>query len=108
MPGSGTRCSSYIGVVSTKEPFQKLFNQGMILGEDNEKMSKSRGNVIPADKVLGEYGADAVRLYEMFLGPLEQVKPWNTKRHRRHQPVPFARMATRLARAGRAPSRSPR
>jgi leucyl-tRNA synthetase len=67
-----------IGVVSTKEPFQKLFNQGMILGEDNEKMSKSRGNVIPADKVLGEYGADAVRLYEMFLGPLEQVKPWNT------------------------------
>ena len=67
-----------IGVVSTKEPFQKLFNQGMILGEDNEKMSKSRGNVIPADHVLGAYGADAIRLYEMFLGPLEQVKPWNT------------------------------
>ncbi|NEX13865.1 MAG: leucine--tRNA ligase [Prosthecochloris sp.] len=67
-----------LGVVSTKEPFQKLFNQGMILGEDNEKMSKSRGNVIPADQVLGSYGADAVRLYEMFLGPLEQVKPWNT------------------------------
>jgi leucyl-tRNA synthetase len=67
-----------IGVVSTKEPFRKLFNQGMILGEDNEKMSKSRGNVIPADHVLKRYGADAVRLYEMFLGPLEQVKPWNT------------------------------
>ncbi len=50
----------------------------MILGEDNEKMSKSRGNVIPADHVLKRYGADAVRLYEMFLGPLEQVKPWNT------------------------------
>lgn len=67
-----------LGVVSTKEPFQRLFNQGMILGEDNEKMSKSRGNVIPADHVLNAYGADAVRLYEMFLGPLEQVKPWNT------------------------------
>ncbi|NTW51252.1 MAG: leucine--tRNA ligase [Chlorobiaceae bacterium] len=67
-----------LGVVSTKEPFQRLFNQGMILGEDNEKMSKSRGNVIPADLVLNRYGADAVRLYEMFLGPLEQVKPWNT------------------------------
>jgi len=67
-----------LGVVSTREPFRKLFNQGMILGEDNEKMSKSRGNVIPADHVLQKYGADAVRLYEMFLGPLEQVKPWNT------------------------------
>ncbi|NTV66558.1 MAG: leucine--tRNA ligase [Chlorobaculum sp.] len=67
-----------LGVVSTREPFQRLFNQGMILGEDNEKMSKSRGNVIPADHVLNSYGADAVRLYEMFLGPLEQVKPWNT------------------------------
>jgi leucyl-tRNA synthetase len=67
-----------LGVVSTKEPFQRLFNQGMILGEDNEKMSKSRGNVIPADHVLNTYGADAVRMYEMFLGPLEQVKPWNT------------------------------
>jgi leucyl-tRNA synthetase len=67
-----------LGVVSTKEPFRKLFNQGMILGEDNEKMSKSRGNVIPADHVMQRYGADAVRLYEMFLGPLEQVKPWNT------------------------------
>ena len=67
-----------LGVVTTKEPFRKLFNQGMILGEDNEKMSKSRGNVIPADHVLKRYGADAVRLYEMFLGPLEQVKPWNT------------------------------
>ncbi len=67
-----------LGVVTTKEPFRKLFNQGMILGEDNEKMSKSRGNVIPADHVLERYGADALRLYEMFLCPLEQVKPWTT------------------------------
>ncbi|MBC8042738.1 MAG: leucine--tRNA ligase [Rhizobacter sp.] len=66
------------GLVSTKEPFKKLFNQGIILGEDSEKMSKSRGNVVTADSVLSEYGADTVRLYELFLGPLEQVKPWNT------------------------------
>ncbi len=65
------------GVVSTKEPFQKLVNQGMILGENNEKMSKSRGNVINPDTVVSEYGADALRLYEMFMGPLEQMKPWN-------------------------------
>jgi leucyl-tRNA synthetase len=68
-----------LGLVSTKEPFQKLFNQGMILGEDNEKMSKSRGNVVSVDSLLAEQGADAARLYEMFLGPLDQVKPWNTK-----------------------------
>jgi leucyl-tRNA synthetase len=67
------------GLVSTKEPFQRLFNQGMMLGEDSEKMSKSRGNVVTADSVLEKYGADTVRLYEMFLGPLEQVKPWNTQ-----------------------------
>ena len=65
------------GVVSTPEPFHKLVNQGMILGENNEKMSKSRGNVINPDEVVKEYGADALRLYEMFMGPLEQVKPWS-------------------------------
>jgi len=68
-----------IGVVSSKEPFIKLHNQGMILGEDGEKMSKSRGNVINPDDVVKEYGADSLRLYEMFLGPLEQQKPWNTR-----------------------------
>jgi len=65
------------GVVSMLEPFQKLVNQGMILGANNEKMSKSRGNVINPDTVVNEYGADALRLYEMFMGPLEQMKPWN-------------------------------
>ena len=67
-----------IGAVSSKEPFIKLHNQGMILGEDGEKMSKSRGNVINPDDVVKEYGADSLRLYEMFMGPLEQQKPWNT------------------------------
>ncbi len=67
------------GVVSTKEPFLRLVNQGMILGEDNQKMSKSRGNVINPDKLVLAYGADSVRLYEMFMGPLEMVKPWSTK-----------------------------
>jgi leucyl-tRNA synthetase len=67
-----------IGVVSTPEPFRKLVNQGIILGEDSQKMSKSRGNVVNPDEVLGEYGADVLRLYEMFLGPLEQMKPWST------------------------------
>ncbi len=65
------------GGVSTPEPFQKLVNQGMILGENNEKMSKSRGNVVNPDAVVKEYGADSLRLYEMFMGPLEQSKPWN-------------------------------
>ncbi len=68
-----------IGVVSTPEPFMRLVNQGMILGEDHQKMSKSRGNVINPDDIVREYGADALRLYEMFMGPLEAVKPWNTK-----------------------------
>jgi leucyl-tRNA synthetase len=68
-----------LGHVSTPEPFFKLVNQGLILGEDGQKMSKSRGNVVNPDDVLGEYGADAFRLYEMFMGPLEMVKPWNTK-----------------------------
>jgi leucyl-tRNA synthetase len=68
-----------LGYVSTSEPFFKLVNQGLILGEDGQKMSKSRGNVVNPDDVLGEYGSDAFRLYEMFMGPLEMVKPWNTK-----------------------------
>jgi len=67
-----------IGVVSTKEPFRKLVNQGMILGTNNEKMSKSRGNVINPDDIVSEYGADTLRMYEMFMGPLEATKPWNT------------------------------
>ena len=66
-----------LGHVSTPEPFMKLVNQGMILGEDGQKMSKSRGNVINPDDVVREYGADAFRMYEMFMGPLEMVKPWN-------------------------------
>ncbi len=65
------------GYVSTVEPFQRLVNQGLILGEDGQKMSKSRGNVINPDEVTSEYGADALRLYEMFMGPLEQTKPWS-------------------------------
>ena len=67
-----------LGVVSTEEPFRRLLNQGMILGEDNEKMSKSRGNVVNPDEMVAEYGADAFRLYEMFMGPLTQSKPWQT------------------------------
>lgn len=67
------------GVVDTKEPFQKLFHQGMILGENNEKMSKSRGNVVNPDDICREYGADTLRLYEMFMGPLEDAKPWSTQ-----------------------------
>lgn len=65
------------GWVSTPEPFHKLVNQGMILGEDGGKMSKSRGNVVNPDEVVAEYGADSLRLYEMFMGPLEATKPWN-------------------------------
>ena len=67
-----------LGYVSTKEPFQKLINQGMILGEDGQKMSKSRGNVVNPDQVIADYGADSMRLYEMFMGPLEAMKPWST------------------------------
>ena len=67
------------GVVKYDEPFQKLFNQGMILGEDGEKMSKSKGNVINPDDVVRDYGADTLRMYEMFMGPLEATKPWSTK-----------------------------
>jgi leucyl-tRNA synthetase len=68
-----------LGYVSTAEPFYKLVNQGLILGEDGQKMSKSRGNVINPDDILVDYGADAFRLYEMFMGPLEMTKPWSTK-----------------------------
>jgi len=67
-----------LGLVSTREPFQKLFNQGMIQGEDGQKMSKSRGNVVNPDDVVQEYGADSFRLYEMFMGPLDKSKPWST------------------------------
>lgn len=65
-----------LGFVSTKEPFQKLVNQGLILASDGEKMSKSRGNVVNPDSVVNEFGGDSLRLYEMFMGPLEKVKPW--------------------------------
>ena len=68
-----------IGVVSTNEPFSRLVNQGIILGEDGEKMSKSRGNVISPDSVIKKYGADSLRMYEMFMGPLTFAKPWNTQ-----------------------------
>ncbi len=67
-----------IGAVSTPEPFMKLVHQGTVLGEDNQKMSKSRGNVVNPDDMMDRFGADAVRLYEMFMGPLEATKPWST------------------------------
>lgn len=67
-----------LGIVATKEPFYKLVNQGMILGPNGEKMSKSRGNVINPDEIVEAYGADTLRMYEMFMGPLEATKPWNT------------------------------
>lgn len=66
------------GIVSCKEPFKKLFHQGMILGENGEKMSKSRGNVVNPDDVVQKYGADTLRLYEMFMGPLEASLPWSS------------------------------
>src|ERR1043166_34379 len=68
-----------LGCVSTPEPFYKLVNQGLILGEDGQKMSKTRGNVVNPDDMVSEFGADSLRLYEMFMGPLEMVKPWSTK-----------------------------
>ena len=67
------------GLVPTKEPFQKLCHQGMILGENGEKMSKSRGNVINPNEIVEEFGADTLRMYEMFMGPLQDAKPWNSK-----------------------------
>jgi len=68
-----------IGVVGTPEPFKKLVHQGIVLGEDNQKMSKSRGNVVNPDEMMDQFGADAVRLYEMFMGPLEAMKPWSAR-----------------------------
>jgi leucyl-tRNA synthetase len=68
-----------LGLVSTREPFKKLYNQGMIGGEDGQKMSKSRGNVVNPDDVVEKFGADSFRVYEMFMGPLDKSKPWNTK-----------------------------
>ena len=68
-----------LDLVSTKEPFNKLYNQGMILGDDGTKMSKSRGNVINPEEIMDEYGSDSMRLYEMFMGPLNKSKPWSTK-----------------------------
>jgi leucyl-tRNA synthetase len=68
-----------LGYVSTKEPFMKLRHQGIILGENSKKMSKSLGNVVNPDDVVKEYGADAMRLFEMFMGPLEEMKPWSTR-----------------------------
>jgi leucyl-tRNA synthetase len=68
-----------LGVVPQPEPFKKLFHQGIILGEDGQKMSKSRGNVVNPDDIIRSYGADTLRLYLMFLGPLEAMKPWNPK-----------------------------
>ena len=66
-----------IGIVPTKEPFQKLYNQGMILGENNEKMSKSKGNVVNPDDIVERYGADSLRMYEMFMGPLDASSTWS-------------------------------
>ena len=68
-----------IGVVSTIEPFKKLVHQGMILGEDNRKMSKRWGNVVDPNDMIDSYGADALRIYEMFMGPIEAMKPWSSK-----------------------------
>lgn len=68
-----------LGLVSVKEPFKKLFNQGMILGSDHTKMSKSKGNVVNPDDIFESHGADALRLYEMFMGPLDAEKPWSTE-----------------------------
>lgn len=67
------------GIVKSFEPFKKIIHQGMILGENNEKMSKSKGNVINPDKIVAEYGADTLRMYEMFMGPIQDAKPWTTK-----------------------------
>jgi leucyl-tRNA synthetase len=73
-----TKALKDLGYVDFSEPFLKLRNQGLILGEDGQKMSKSRGNVVNPDEIVDKYGADTLRLYEMFLGPLEDTKPWNT------------------------------
>ena len=67
------------GYITNEEPFKRLVHQGMILGENNEKMSKSRGNVVNPDDMVRIYGADSLRLYEMFMGPIEASKPWDAK-----------------------------
>ncbi|MCA9513584.1 MAG: leucine--tRNA ligase, partial [Myxococcales bacterium] len=87
-----------VGIVPSPEPFQKLVNQGMILGSDNQKMSKSRGNVVNPDDIIAEFGADAMRLYEMFMGPLEQTKPWQTENI-----VGIARFLDRVWKLGQKP-----
>ena len=84
-------------LVKDAEPFQKLVHQGMILGSDGEKMSKSRGNVVNPDDIVEQYGADAMRLYEMFMGPLEAVKPWQTEQS--SGVVRFQRRAFRLGKS---------
>src|SRR5690554_8181568 len=68
-----------LGFLSTKEPFMKLVNQGMILGADHSKMSKSKGNSVSPDEFIMSHGADALRLFEMFMGPLEAEKPWSNE-----------------------------
>ncbi len=68
-----------IGVVSTKEPFTKLINQGLIMGPDGQKMSKSKGNIVNPDEMIEKFGADSLRLYEMFMGPLADAKPWDSR-----------------------------
>ena len=85
-----------LGLVSTKEPFKKLYNQGMILGDDGTKMSKSRGNVINPEEIMDEYGADSMRLYEMFMGPLNKSKPWSTNCLLYTSPSPRDRISSRM------------
>ena len=85
------------GLVNSPEPFMRLINQGMILGEGGVKMSKSLGNVINPDDIVRDFGADTMRVYEMFMGPLEVSKPWSTRGHHRGQAVPGADLAGRRA-----------
>ena len=82
-----------LGYVSTPEPFFKLVNQGLILGEDGQKMSKSRGNVVNPDDILEEFGADAFRLYEMFMGPLQDSEAVEHQGRRGRLPLPRPRLA---------------
>ena len=109
---SGHKVLYDIGVVSTDEPFQRLINQGMILGEDNQKMSKSRGNVVNPDDIVAEFGADTMRVYEMFMGPLQVSKPWSTAGLVGVSRLPRARLghlgkADRRQGALRRPSQTP-
>ena len=91
-----------IGVVSTPEPFMKLVHQGMILGEDGSKMSKSAGNVVNPDEMFERFGADAVRIYEMFMGPLEAIETLEHEQRRRRDALPGSRVAAG-GRGGREP-----